>query len=449
MMTDKTNIPSDLAAELEYRSPWAFVPSLYFTLGIVSYGLVGNLLNPMLIRLGYGDDLIGSLWLLGFLGVLGPVYAGYLDALAPKRTLSLGFLVTGAVASMMFAASLLLKPGEGQLIWFVGIYVFVIRTLAAPSQMMNDAYYIRALSPKLQAEFSGIQAGFRRLGYILGGLALVFLAGKVNAHSESKFLGWQTAYLVGAAVALVLALVNYVLVPHLRNDEPVKTESKLPVVDTLKHMLTQKRVCLIFAFMFMMSFGENLLGQLSGSFFMRGVEEGGMGCSTAATAAMKFVTDVIPMILGGVLGGFIVKWYGFRKAGIPLLLLYSLPNFVYVWFAIQQPMVWMFDFQGETYNGLLMVGSFIESGCYAMGVSAIMYYLFVRSTESGRDKTSVMAVFITFGGVAGILAPAVGGWVRETYGFAPVFALSGFVCLIGVALASSLPILNAEKMTDT
>jgi len=150
------------------------------------------------------------------------------------------------------------------------------------------------------------------------------------------------------------------------------------------------------------------------------------------------------MILGGILGGYVIKWWGLKRTFIPLAAFMSLPNLFYVWLAYAQPMHQVTLF-GETLNSSLLIASSLESLGYGMSFSAMFYYMHIMATECGKNKTSILAISFALMNVGWIVPSMMSGFVQAKLGYTGVFIVSSTVGLTALLIIPFLPMPKVEK----
>lgn len=439
-------------------SPWSFIPTLYFPLGMMQVLGVWQIMQLFKV-LGYSNSVVSLLSGLGFLGVLRFLYAPWLDGAASKRRLSL-FLI-GLTVALYFGIGLIigLRPSQNVLLWALIPTLVLLAIVTAAYETAIDGYYIRALDEKRQAEFIGIKTAGFRLGSIVVGICLGWIFAKVaarygavTADSPDKtgfYIGAAGLYVTVAVVTIGLFLWNRRTVPVLAHDQPVR-HAHFALGEMFREYFAQKSVWLICAALLFYRLGEGFLHGMMGPvgiigpFYLDPVDKGGMGVPVASGPVMAAMSGMPMSIVGGILGGFIIKWLGLRRTFIPLALAMSLPNLASVFLAICQPQT-QFMLFGERIFTWLLLGAALENFCYGMSFSAISYYMFVMASESGRNKTSILAVSNALQYVSFFLPMMFSGAVQSQVGYVGVFILSVVGGLPAVFLIPHLPMPQCER----
>lgn len=443
-------------------SPWSFIPTLYFPLGMMQVLGVWQIMQLFKV-LGYSNSVVSLLSGLGFLGVLRFLYAPWLDGAASKRRLSL-FLI-GLTVALYFGIGLIigLQPSQNVLLWTLIPTLVLLAFVTAAYETAIDGYYIRALDEKRQAEFIGIKTAGFRLGSIFVGTCLGWIFAKVAAHygavtadSPDKagfYIGAAGLYVTVAAVTIGVFLWNRQTVPVLEHDQPVR-HARFALGEMFREYFAQKSVGLICAVILLYRLGEGLLHGMMGPigiigpFYLDPVSKGGMGVPVASGPVMAIMSGMPMSIIGGILGGFIIKWLGLRRTFIPLALAMSLPNLASVLLAIYQPQAHFMLF-GEKIFTWLLFSAALENFSYGMSFSAISYYMFVMASESGRNKTSILAVSNALQYVSFFVPMMFSGALQSLVGYTGVFVLSVLGGLPVIFIIPRLPLPQCERDRPT
>jgi MFS transporter, PAT family, beta-lactamase induction signal transducer AmpG len=189
-------------------------------------------------------------------------------------------------------------------------------------------------------------------------------------------------------------------------------------------------------------FGEGFL-LLKGPFYLDPVADGGLAVPATALAYYTLLTDIPWAITGGILGGYLIKWFGLVRTLLPLILCMSLPNWSYVALAWFQPQV-TFSLLGEALNPWLIVASSIESLGYGLSFSAMFYYMHIMATESGRNKTSILAISFALMNVGFLLPGMMSGFLQAQIGYVGLFITSSTIGLVVLFLLPMLPMAQLE-----
>lgn len=433
-------------------SPWLYIITLYLPFGLLDGGLKVYLPNNLFKLLEFSNQEIGLLGGIGIVASLRFLFAPWLDGLTTKRRL---FLVTLFLAGLLsFAASgiVYLQPERAVFLWGMVAVLFGMAIISASIETAADGFYIRALDARLQAQFIGVKTAAIRIGIIAANTGLLLLATKIAAShgavgidSKDKtgfYLGFALAFALAGGLMWLFAIYNRLAIPRISQDQPVRHD-RFALGEVLRDYFKQHKVAFIVLFILLYRFGEGFL-VMKYPFYLDSLDKGGLACPASNLPYLALLAEMPWMMAGGILGGYLIKWLGLRRVFFPLALCISLPHMTYVWLAWAQPQTTISVF-GENLNTALLFSSSIEAFGYGMSFSAMFYYIHIMATESGRNKTSVLAVSLALMNLGWIVPGMLSGFVQAATGYTVLFAISivaGFVVLI---LIPSLPMPQSER----
>ncbi|HWQ92400.1 MAG TPA: MFS transporter [Clostridia bacterium] len=161
------------------RSPWGWVPSLYFSQGI-PYVIVMTMSVVMYKRLGISntDIALYTSWLY-LPWVIKPLWSPLVDITRTKRfwIVSMQFLVSLGLALVAFSVT-----SSDFFRW--SLFLFWIMAFAsATHDIAADGFYMLSLSKHQQAWWVGLRSTFYRTAMIVGSGLLVVLAGVLESKN--------------------------------------------------------------------------------------------------------------------------------------------------------------------------------------------------------------------------------------------------------------------------
>ena len=161
------------------RSPWAWIPTLYFMQGL-PYVAVVTISTIMYKRMGMSntDLALYTSWLY-LPWVIKPLWSPFVDMLKTKRwwILIMQILIGGAFAGVAFT-----MPTP---FWVQASLAFfwLMAFSSATHDIAADGFYMLALETQDQAKYVGIRSTFYRISTVVGQGALVILAGFIETSS--------------------------------------------------------------------------------------------------------------------------------------------------------------------------------------------------------------------------------------------------------------------------
>ncbi len=161
------------------RSPWWWIPSLYFAQGI-PYVAVNTMSVVMFKRLGVSNtDIALYTSLLNLPWVLKPLWSPFVDIFKTKRLwivamqFLLAFGLIGAGASIQTAA-----------FFFMSLSIFwAMAFVSSTHDIAADGFYMLSLNKHDQTWWNGIRSTFYRVAMIVGSGLLIVLAGVLETKN--------------------------------------------------------------------------------------------------------------------------------------------------------------------------------------------------------------------------------------------------------------------------
>jgi PAT family beta-lactamase induction signal transducer AmpG len=405
------------------RSPWLFVPSLYFLQGI-PYFVVQTAsttffaaLRVPLADIGHAASLLTFPW------TLKPLWSPAVDLLSTKRSWALAMqtLLVAAIGALAFAAT------RSHVVLWTVVAAASIAVASATHDIAADGFYLLALDPPAQAAFVGVRNAFYRLGRIFVTGAVTYLAGALEEFAGGKPAAWAIAFAAAGAVFAVGVVYCAATLPRPVGDRPGAGRPGTERGDFLEALVSyfrQPRIAAVLAFILLYRFGESMLTTMSTPFLLAARDEGGMALSTRDVGLLSGTVGVLALIVGGIVGGVWIARAGLRRCLWPMALSMHVPNLLYAWAAFTHP-------------GQLGIAGVIavEQLGYGFGFSAYMVVL-MRVSQGRGYATTHYAVSTGIMGLSAMAASWISGEIAAKLGFAAFFVV---VC--ACALPSLLPLL--------
>lgn len=163
-----------------HRSPWAWVPTLYFAEGIPYVIAATTFSLIMYKRLGLSNTnaALYTSWLY-LPWVIKPFWSPFVDIMKTKRwwIIAMQLLIGAGLAGVAFCIPLpFFLQSTLAILWLVAFS-------SATHDISADGFYMLALNENQQSLFVGIRSTFYRISMIVGQGALVMLAGHLENTS--------------------------------------------------------------------------------------------------------------------------------------------------------------------------------------------------------------------------------------------------------------------------
>ena len=422
--TDLAGRNEDAAAPTatKTRSPWAFVPTLYFAEGI-PYILVNTVSVIVYKRLGVDNAAI-AFWtsLLYLPWVVKMLWGPFVDTRGTKRS---WILFTQLAMAFCLGALALAFGLPGY--FAITLAVFILAAfVSATHDIAADGFYLHALTERQQAWFVGVRTLFYRAAMIFGSGLLVTFAGRLEKSLGDVPRAWSITFALAAGIYGGLWLYHRFALPRPSSDVRGRGEVRDAGWGRIfVEWFRQPRVIVIIAFILLYRLGEALLLKLAAPFLLDDHAAGGLGFSTEQVGLAYGTVGLSCLVLGGILGGWLIARFGLNRMLWPLALALNIPHAAYLYMAYAQP--------GP---GLAYPLVAVEQLGYGLGTTAFMVVL--MRVSRGEHRTSHYAIATGFMALGMMLPGMVSGAIEEAVGYRTFFLL---VLILGIPGLLTLPFL--------
>jgi MFS transporter, PAT family, beta-lactamase induction signal transducer AmpG len=410
---------------MKKNNPWSFIPTQYFAEGL-PYVIVNTMSVAMFKSLGASNEFIGLTSFLYIPWAIKFLWGPFVDANSTKRKWLLWMQLILSICFVLMALSLHLT-----IFTLIALIIFsIISFISATHDIATDGFYLHALNKKDQAFFTGIRSTFYRISMIFGSGLLVWLAGYLGGNTGNIYHGWSVAFFITAGIFLLFFLYHSKILPYPHTDKPVreivKESSKVPIAKVFREYFTQDKIGLILTFILTYRLGEGILVKMAQPFLLDELNKGGLHISLGNVGIMYGTFGIIALLIGGILGGWLVKNYSLKKLIFPLALAMNIPNILYAFLALYKP-------------GIIVIQSciIIEQFGYGLGFTAFMIYLLYISR--GTFKTSHYAISTGIMAVGMMIPGFISGFLQQQLGYFWLFITSFIFTIPGMIIIFFLP----------
>ncbi len=397
------------------RSPWAWVPSLYFAEGI-PYVVVMTLAVIMYKKLEISntDIALYTSWLY-LPWVIKPFWSPIVDTLKSKRwwIVTMQLLIGAGLAGVAFTIP--------TTFFFQSTLAFfwLLAFSSATHDIAADGFYMYGMDQSKQAYFIGIRSTFYRLSMITGQGLLVYLAGQLETTSlfgndePSIPLAWSLTFYVITGLFLLFALYHKLALPYPDEDQNKDVKSISEVMSdfgrTFVTFFAKKDIWVIMGMLLFYRLGESQLVKMASPFLLDGREVGGLGLTTSDVGIVYGTIGVVFLTIGGILGGLLASRNGLKYWLWPMVFAINLPNLVYVYLSYALP------------DSIVLVSAAVAVEQFGYGFGFTAYMLYQIYVSEGEHKTAHFA-FCTGLMALGMMLPGmVSGWIQELIGYQHFF----------------------------
>jgi PAT family beta-lactamase induction signal transducer AmpG len=407
------------------RSPWLWVPSLYYIEGL-PYLLVVVITSTLYFKLGIPNAEMAlytsSLYLAW---VLKPLWSPIVEIISTNRRWTV--LTQLAMAATLVGVALFI-PGDN--FFFLTLACFWVTAFcSATHDIAADGFYLKALPEKEQSFFVGIRSTFYRFALFTEGL-LLGLAGWLETEMRVS-MAWSLT--IGAAALLMAlgAMYHSFSLPRVEVAKPAP-KSVGEVFEGFGEIFIsffrRKRMGAILAFLLLYRLGEAQLAKMASPFLLAEAEAGGLGLTVAEVGLVKGIIGILGLILGGILGGIAISRNGLKYWLWWMILAINVPNLLYVLLALFQP------------ESLWVIAASIGVEQFGYGFGFTAYVMYLIYLADGPHQTAHYALGTGFMALSMMLPGMISGYLQESLGYLEFFIWVVIATLPAFATAFFIPL---------
>jgi PAT family beta-lactamase induction signal transducer AmpG len=432
-----------------------WVSILYFAQGL-PYTVV-NLMSVIFLKgMGTSNEMIGLTSLLSFPWVLKGLWGPLVDMYSTKRK----WILTTEIISIFLFVLLTFGVLTPQPVIISLVLFTAIAFVSATHDIAIDGFYLNVLNKDKQALFVGVRNTAYRGAVIAGSGVLVFLAGKIaeqhlvtGTAGDTKVYqdiqlsllgssfrvsalqyGWATAFGICAILFVLIYLFQRWYLPYPKNHvvDAGAPRQTISFIEAFKTYFQQDKIGWIVTYVLIFRLGDALTFKMAPPFLMDKVEKGGLAVSTSEMGLLSGTVGVIFLLIGGLLGGYLIAKQGLKKWMWPTAILQNSTNVLYWLLAMNQPGIeWAYAVNS------------IEQFTYGLGIAA--YTVFLMRTVRPEYEASHYAITTAFM-AAGVLIPGVfSGYLQANLGYQNYFLMSSLAVIPGMMTIFFLPLEDEKK----
>jgi PAT family beta-lactamase induction signal transducer AmpG len=410
------------------KSPWSWVPTLYFAEGMPN-ALVATV-SVMLY-----NDLSVSNWATTFLTsllylpwVIKPLWSPAVDALKTRRCWI--WVMQLLIAAGLLCVALTIHMPHG-VQWTI-VFLVLLAFSSATHDIAADGFYMLAPTEREQSFFVGWRGIFFNVGKIAAQGGLVFLVGKVAKRTGNPAFAWSAAFALAAGIFVCLGVYHRFILPRPASDQPktLAASEKFSgeFLKTFATFFQKPGIVAMLLFVLLYRLGEAQLLKIIPIFLHAPLAAGGLGLATEKIGVIYGTIGVIAFMCGALLGGYVVSRRGLKFWLWPMLLAIHLPDAVFIWLAAAQP------------QNLFAIGAgvAVEQFGYGFGFTAFMLYL-IRIAR-GPHATAHYALGTGFMALGVMLPGMWSGWLQEHLGYKLFFVWVILATIPSFLVALKIPL---------
>jgi PAT family beta-lactamase induction signal transducer AmpG len=391
------------------RSPWLWVPTLYFAEGMPN-ALVATVSVMLYSDLGVSNRATAFLtsWLY-LPWVIKPLWSPAVDILKTRR---LWIWTMQLLLGLGLAGVTLMIPAPNFVQWTI-VFLGLLAFSSATHDIAADGFYMLATTEHEQSFFIGFRSVFFNVGKISAQGGLVYLAGRLARHTGNPAFGWSAAFAIASVIFLVLGAYHRFVLPKPAADQPKAVAQAgifwIEFLKTFGSFFQKPKIAVLLLFLLLYRLGEAQLVKIIPIFLHAPRGTGALGLAIDDISIIYGTVGTITFVAGALLGGFAVARQGLKFWLWPMLLAIHLPDAVFIWLAYARP------------ENLWAIGAgvAVEQFGYGFGFTAFMLYMIYIAR--GEHQTAHYAICTGFMAL-GMMLPGMGsGWLQERLGYPHFF----------------------------
>lgn len=288
-----------MSANSRKVSPLAWVPTLYFAMGLPF--IIVNMVATLMFR-GLGiDDARITLWtsLIILPWSLKPFWSPLMEMFRTKKF----WVVTTQLVSGLGLALVAMSLPFPNFFPYVIALMTVVAFSGATHDIATDGVYITELSKDLQAKFIGWQGAFYNIAKVFAMGGLVYLAGALKDH-VGIVQAWMVVMGLCGGILFLLGLYHIRMLPsggiataHADSFGGAMRETKRIFLEFFK----KKYIWIYFAFILFYRFAEGLVIKIVPLFLNAPLDQQGMGLTEQQIGLYYGTFGVIAFVVGSIL----------------------------------------------------------------------------------------------------------------------------------------------------
>jgi PAT family beta-lactamase induction signal transducer AmpG len=382
------------------------VGTLYFAEGLPA-AVVATVCAVLLKRLGVPNEKIAL-----YAGALvlpwsvRPLWSPLLEVVKTKRF----FVVATEFVMALALAGIAVTIGRGALGLSLALFALVAVS-AATHDMAADGLYLAALPPEGQTRYVGwLSVAFNAAKFVVQGV-VVAVAGTLEARG-GVLAGWQTAFLVLAAMVGALAVYHAKVLPGESESRPTsvgEAASAWPKVTAA--FFERSHVGRFVAVILLYRFVEGQMVRIVPLFLIDPASRGGLGLSTTEVGVLYGGLGACAFMCGSLAGGWLSTKLGLGRAFVLLSISFHLPAVIYSLLAASRP-------ESRVFVAIALAIEQVAYGAGFVGLKLVM----MRSLSEGPFRTAHFAFATSASGLAATIAGMLSGSIETALGYRAFFA---------------------------
>ncbi|MEI7602748.1 MAG: MFS transporter [Opitutae bacterium] len=415
------------------RLPWLWVLG-GFLFQTIPAALRDEALPVVLKNHGVNDATITQVVaVLGLIVALKIFWAPFLSLLGKPRT-----LIISSQAGMIVCILLLNHfIGLGQATT-IALVLCVLTLLSGGHDYLLDGYYVHSLNDNQRAKYSGLLNFASKLGQVLAGPGLIYLAWFFHTHSNTNANVLQLTLFCLAVFSLVILLLTQWGFTREPKETITEDQDKLSMLKAmgaaLKSLYQDSRLPIIIGLIFFYRASEVHMNHVIKLFAKAGVLQGGLGLDDETYAYLRITTAILGLAIGGIVGSAIITRRGLAQSLVPLGICMHLPLIGISWLS----------FHVNPLPSLNVISAIFFLEYFAFGAGLCALILAMMKLAAGPQAAVRYALLSTLSLIAVYLPGLWAGKLSNLLGYSGYFLAALALAIPGILAA----VFAAKKLEE-
>ena len=361
--------------------------------------------------------------LLGFLVALKIFWAPVLTLWGRTRTSIIIFQT--AITALLFSLAYFISPSDYSTL-AITVTLALLSLCSAAHDFLLDGYYVSSLNDTQRANHSGLLSFASKLGQVLAGPGVIWLAGYALTHNHSINQAWSNSLNLAAIITL---LVGSLMVFGFKHEpvEPTKVSTPRQTLSeifaSLSDLIRDPRTPALIGLIIFYRLSEVHLIRIVPLFSLDSHAHGGLELNNEQYALMRLTTAILGLAIGGLIGSWIISRRGLAKSLLPLGLSMHLPLIGVTWLSFHpaQSIV--------TVSAIFLV----EYIAFGAGICALI--LAMMQVASGAHAAVRYALLSTIAVITVYVPGLWAGALSDQLGYPKYFIFTLFLAIPGLISA--------------
>ncbi len=399
---------------INFNNPWFWVPSVFFmegfpgTIIMISLGIMYKNFGISNAEITFYTGILVLPW------VVKPLWASLIDIFFTKKQWI--YITEVLIGCLLIIMAIAIKSPNFFI--FSLLVASMIAFISASHDIAVDGFYIMELKPAEQSFFVGLQSASYNVGKIFASGFLVMLCGVIYGYVGNYFSAWSFCLAVFGVICIFIGVYHKSALPK---DETIKDNYALKdiikdFVNIYVSFFKIKGLVLGLLFIFFFKLSESMVSAILPLFLIDSTSKGGLALSNTFVGFAYGTISPLAIVIGGLLGGYIIYKKGFYACIYWMLALVNIPNILYVLLAY---------FHISDHSVVLSCIA-VEQFCFSVGyTSCIMFnYFMLKNSEYKTAHYSFFAGAMLF---ATMFPKILSGVLQEFVGYQGFFVIVFFM----------------------